>query len=76
MAVFIILWPYLSTTKFRCLQKNNIGHTNAAALLPALLWSCSFNVIISRCQGHKFGFIKKPKSTASFCNSTYLSYCV
>ena len=28
MAVFIVLWSYLSTTKLRCLQKN-IGHTNA-----------------------------------------------
>ena len=28
MAVFIVLWPYLSTTKLRCLKKNNIGHTN------------------------------------------------
>ena len=27
MAVFIVLWPYLLTTKLRCLQKNNIGHT-------------------------------------------------
>ena len=29
MAVFIFLWPYFLTTKLRCLQKNNIGHTNA-----------------------------------------------
>ena len=28
MAVFIVLWPYFLTTKLRCLQKNNIGHTN------------------------------------------------
>ena len=28
MAAFIVLWPYLLTTKHRCLQKNNIGHTN------------------------------------------------
>ena len=27
MAVFIDLWSYLLTTKLRCLQKNNIGHT-------------------------------------------------
>ena len=27
MAVFIVLWPYLLTTKLRCLQKNNIVHT-------------------------------------------------
>ena len=26
-AVFIVLWPYLLTTKIRCLQKNNFGHT-------------------------------------------------
>ena len=28
MAIFIVLWPYLLTTKLRCLQKSNIGHTN------------------------------------------------
>ena len=27
MAIFIVLWPYLLTTKLRCLQKNNFGHT-------------------------------------------------
>ena len=27
MAVFIILWPYLLTTKLRGLQLNNVGHT-------------------------------------------------
>ena len=27
MAVFVVLLPYLSTTKLRCLQKNNLGHT-------------------------------------------------
>ena len=27
MVIFIVLWPYLLTTKLRCLQKNNIGHT-------------------------------------------------
>ena len=27
MAIFIVLLPYLLTTKLRCLQKNNIGHT-------------------------------------------------
>ena len=27
MAIFIILGPYLLTTKIRCLQKNNIRHT-------------------------------------------------
>ena len=30
MAVFIVLWPYLLTTKLMCLQKNNIGHTKYA----------------------------------------------
>ena len=29
MAIFVVLWSYLLTTKLRCLQKNNIGHTNA-----------------------------------------------
>ena len=31
MAIFIVLWPYLLTTKRRCLQKNIIGHTKQQA---------------------------------------------
>ena len=27
MAVFVVLWPYLLTTKLSCLRKNNFGHT-------------------------------------------------
>ena len=27
MAVFVVLWPYLLTTKLSYLQKNNFGHT-------------------------------------------------
>ena len=33
MAIFIVLWPYLLTVKLRCLQKNNIGHTNLGVFL-------------------------------------------
>ena len=29
MIIFLVLWPYLLTTKLRCLQKNNIGHAKA-----------------------------------------------
>jgi hypothetical protein len=27
MAVFVVLWPYLITTKLSCWQKNNFWHT-------------------------------------------------
>ena len=27
MAVFVVFKPYLLTSKLRCLQKNNFGHT-------------------------------------------------
>ena len=30
MAIFVVLWSYLLTTKLRCLQKNNFGHTTGA----------------------------------------------
>ena len=33
MAIFIVIWPYLLTTKLRCLQKNNIGHTKKGTLI-------------------------------------------
>ena len=28
MAVFIVLWPYLSTTKLRSVIRHNLGHSN------------------------------------------------
>ena len=31
MAILVVLWSYLLTTKLSCLQKNNIGHTNVDA---------------------------------------------
>ena len=36
MAIFIVLWAYLLTTKLRCLQKNNIGHTKVNLTLKKL----------------------------------------
>ena len=34
MAVFIVLWPYLLTTKLRCLQRNNSGHSKMHVRYP------------------------------------------
>ena len=47
MAVFVFLWPYLSTTKLRCLQKNNIGHTN---LQRDLLLGQLLNLLVEQLQ--------------------------
>ena len=44
MAVFVVLWPYLLTTKFSCLQKNNFGHTTA------IRWRTWSRVDCSNCQ--------------------------
>ena len=44
MAIFIVLWPYLFTTKLRCLQKNNIGHTKGGVHLNDYL---SFNCLVN-----------------------------
>ena len=32
MAVFIVLWSYLLTTKLRCLQNNNTEHTSSGVV--------------------------------------------
>ena len=32
MAIFVVIWPYLLTTKIICLQKKNFGHTNAGCV--------------------------------------------
>ena len=49
MDVFLVLWPYLLTTKIRCLQKNDIGHTTAAVTAAgggaALAWLCTTAVL-------------------------------
>ena len=37
MAVFIVLWPCLSTTILSCLQKNNFGYTNQGKWLYVLI---------------------------------------
>ena len=44
MAVFIVLWPYLLTTKLRCLQKNNIGHTSDGVTLYRDYWPFSKSI--------------------------------
>ena len=58
MAIFIVLWPYLLTTKLRCLQKNNIGHTKQRALVlenqtvsVVVRGSGWFVIIVSRAVG-------------------------
>ena len=33
---FILLWPYLLTTKLRCLQKNYIGHTKQHSMITVV----------------------------------------
>ena len=30
MAIFIVLWPYLLTTKLRSVIRHNLGHSNAS----------------------------------------------
>jgi len=56
MTVFIVLWPYPSTTKPRCFQKNNIGHTNAGAaatkkqIMYALAFSYSLYYVLLKYQ--------------------------
>ena len=44
MVVFLVLWSCLFTTKLRCLQKNNIGHT----VVIYILWCLPrFNRVLS-----------------------------
>ena len=40
MADFVVLWPYLLTTKLSCLQKNNFGHTKSR------VWITKYLIII------------------------------
>ena len=35
IAIFVVLWSYLLTTKLSCLQKNNFGHTMEYGSSPA-----------------------------------------
>ena len=39
MAIFVVLWSYLLTTKLSCLQKNNFGHTKEPTILINILCS-------------------------------------
>ena len=47
MDIFIVLWPYLLTTKLRCLQKNDIGHTNPEVPVVIHRLSISLSVLFS-----------------------------
>ena len=51
MAVFVVLWPYLLTTKLSCLRKNNFVHTIQYGLV------CNRGVTILR-HGGQYGLIK------------------
>ena len=64
MAVFIVLWPYLLTTKLRCLQRKNIGHTT----LPVRK-SCPSNF------GKQMGTIFRYSSSSSSIKSKSFLTC-
>ena len=38
MAIFIVLWPYLLTTKLRSVIRHNLGHSNVGDMVE-LEWS-------------------------------------
>ena len=39
MAVFIVLWPYLLTTKLKSVIRNNLGHSNVQCRLSMTSWN-------------------------------------
>ena len=72
MAIFVVLWSYLLTTKLNCLQKNNFGHTNIYT--PALSWTISiiqfFNTLGFIC------FSWKHKSIIIECYFRFVAFFV
>ena len=45
MAIFIVLWPYLSTTKLRSVIRHNLGHSTGGAWKDKVEYLCKSNVI-------------------------------
>jgi hypothetical protein len=67
MVVFIVLWPYLLTTKLRCLQKNNIGHT----IVRILIFNFNLTNFFSALNPVIYGFMSKSFRTSfrkTVCN--------
>ena len=70
MAIFIVLWLYLLTTKLRCLQKNNIGHTNNLALKDTVFEyfsGCSWSGTLPP------GYIDKEQFICDQCPNVYFN---
>ena len=44
MAVYIVLWPYLLTTKLKSVIRHSLGHSNQAlrAYFPNILWAGAY----------------------------------
>ena len=59
LAVFIVLWPYLLTTKLKSVIRHNLGHFNLLnGLLIVGVQNVTLSPFVSEAQGLKEGFIK------------------
>ena len=58
MAVFVVLWPYLLTTKLSFLKKNNFGHTMHGLLIHI------FGAVISNVNKH----LKRYRNFLGICS--------
>ena len=46
MAILVVLWSYLLSTKLRCLQKNNFGHTKWWCMWAFAQWIIQFPIYL------------------------------
>ena len=74
MAVFIVLWPYLLTTKLRCLQKNNIRHNIPQCNKLENLWE-AMQLKAPFFEGYIYKISKKAPLLRMPWKETYFQHC-
>ena len=59
MAVFIVLWPYLLTTKLKFVIRHNLGRSSVRHGLERFMYPATFKACLSK---FKWGFFNGGKS--------------
>ena len=63
MAVFIVLWPYLLTTKLRSVIRHNLGHSNVPVIMQ--------QVRSKQVSQNRFLFLIRLTVLYRYCNSDF-----
>ena len=74
MAVFIVLWPYLLTTKLRSVIGHNLGHSNIEDMLSLMTFTPSYAIFYAIYPKLCYLLCHIPRSSAIFFLNVMLQY--